>query len=341
MSVVLIFVLVADPTSESAASAIAASTADARDDKTSVQLERVSMLPSDAEALRRGVDVGAEDVFEVSWPGADRAVAHVHAHLRTKPAWVDRELAFEAKSPSWERGRAVGLAIASMLPDAPPAELPAPTAVEAAPPTEPAPPVAIPALAAAPAPIAVTPEIQAPKPTVDVAPTKPLARPAYALGLAFEWMPPAAAVGATSGGALDFAARLGDRIEARAAVRARLSSIAAIATRTAQLEAGGGIAATIFATSAVRFEVGAELRLARASATRTNDIGVTESAARFTPVGAISIGASFPLSASLAAFFGVGGEVPFGQTTITINGESEAELPRFSVVGDAGARWRF
>ncbi|MFI5302942.1 MAG: hypothetical protein ACHREM_33035, partial [Polyangiales bacterium] len=108
------------------------------------------------------------------------------------------------------------------------------------------------------------------------------------------------------------------------------------------LQAGLGVTIRLFGDSArAHLDVAPELRLARSSATRTNVAGATESQASFAPVLALLVEGSLPLSPALAAVVGVGGELPFGQTTITINGDAAGELPRFAIVGDVGARWRF
>ena len=96
---------------------MAASAADGLDGRARVELERVSKLPNDEEAIHRADVAKADTVIEVSWPDADGRRAHLHAHLKPKSPWIDRDLTFEATSKPWERGRAIGLAVAAMLPD--------------------------------------------------------------------------------------------------------------------------------------------------------------------------------------------------------------------------------
>ncbi len=71
--------------------------------------------PSD-EALQK-LSPGADAVVAVSWSDE-----HRHVHLRmlrvADGSWVDRDIGFETRDASHERGRTIGFALASMLPEA-------------------------------------------------------------------------------------------------------------------------------------------------------------------------------------------------------------------------------
>lgn len=71
--------------------------------------------PPDSEALGTGEALHADTVVEVTWT-ADHRIAHLHAHARGQPKWIDRDLSFAAVDDPGERGRAVGLAIAAIVP---------------------------------------------------------------------------------------------------------------------------------------------------------------------------------------------------------------------------------
>jgi hypothetical protein len=74
----------------------------------------------DAESLRIERQLGVRAVVALTWVDD----AHLHAHLRLHAArtdrWIDRELDFSPSDGPAERGRALGFAMASMLPEGDP-----------------------------------------------------------------------------------------------------------------------------------------------------------------------------------------------------------------------------
>jgi hypothetical protein len=99
-----------------------------------VIVEEGAPIP-DAEALAITARDHAEVVAVVSWDG-DHSGVTVHLHRAGDARWLDRAVGFQSSDAPSERGRTIGFAIASMLPD--------PTADEPAhPPEKPPPPVVI------------------------------------------------------------------------------------------------------------------------------------------------------------------------------------------------------
>jgi hypothetical protein len=98
---------------------------------------------SDDVALDIEDSLGARAVVQVAWVGDDRTQAHVRLHIAQNDRWIDRTISFAAADTMQERGRAVGFAITSMIPEeelaaarAPP-PTPTPPAAPAAPPAGP------------------------------------------------------------------------------------------------------------------------------------------------------------------------------------------------------------
>jgi hypothetical protein len=75
---------------------------------------------SDAEALRVERDLSATAVVQLSWSDAGRQRARLRLHAGRTNRWIDRELQFAVDDTPSERGRTLGFAIASMLPEGDP-----------------------------------------------------------------------------------------------------------------------------------------------------------------------------------------------------------------------------
>ncbi len=106
-------------------------------------------MPTDGEALAIGSEASEAAVVEVTWSDRAHRVATLRVHLAGRRRWLGRTLGFTAADVDAERGRTIGLTLASMLPDAEPAppaprETPAPPEIVAPPPAHarPAPEIA-------------------------------------------------------------------------------------------------------------------------------------------------------------------------------------------------------
>jgi hypothetical protein len=73
--------------------------------------------PSDDAALEVETNIDALAVVTLVWEDPARLRAHTRVHIARLDRWTDREIAFVPADTMVERGRAVGFAIASMLPD--------------------------------------------------------------------------------------------------------------------------------------------------------------------------------------------------------------------------------
>ena len=107
-------------------------------DRAQVELRRVPTMPVDADAVQLMNGARADELVEVAW-SADRSVAKLHVFTARGERWVDREIRFSAADASAERGRTIGFAFASMLPEEPPPPPPSAAATETSPPPRPPP----------------------------------------------------------------------------------------------------------------------------------------------------------------------------------------------------------
>jgi len=334
VTTILLLVLVTDPSAEIAAAALAASTADGLEGRAIVELERVTKLPADTEAVHRADAAKATAVIEVSWPDADGRRAHLHAHLRPTAPWIDRDVTFAATSKPWERGRAVGLAIAAMIPDeAPPPEpAPPPPIEEKAP--EPPPPSPPPAIAP------VAPDT--PRDTVAL----PLPRPASKrrsslevsllgeLGEAFrgERFAAGARLSVTGWATRDLGLRvLGGY---------RSSNVDAAGAAVEHLDVGAGFSARLSGTTdRFRIVLFGDLRIARDVLTRTRSDGVDEVRGRWLPAFALTAEASYGVTPSLGVIATFGPELALGRTTLAVRDAPVSSLPRVLLLAGLGLRW--
>jgi hypothetical protein len=91
---------------------------------------------ADTEALRVERELGTRAVVALAWADPEHLRARLRLHAARTDRWIDRELDFASGDTPAERGRALGFAMASMLPEGDPT-LPIATRV---PPAAPAPP---------------------------------------------------------------------------------------------------------------------------------------------------------------------------------------------------------
>jgi hypothetical protein len=165
-----------DPTTH----AMARATKDALGPAARVVVRETPGDPGDAEAIAAERAENADAVVELSWiasrEGRHRQ-ASVRMHLRNSGRWVDRWITFRPTDADAERGRTLGFAIASILPEAatpgsPSSPSPAST-VGTTTPTPPAPDGAAPETAPAPTPPPPPPPSAPPPPTASPAPPPP------------------------------------------------------------------------------------------------------------------------------------------------------------------------
>lgn len=120
-----------------ATAAMAAAAAEVVGDQGGVRVVEVGTA-GDADALRVERELAARVVVALAWSDARHLGAHLRLHAARTNRWVDRDFAFAEVDTPPERGRALGFAMASMLPEGDPS-LPLATneVARGAPPDEP------------------------------------------------------------------------------------------------------------------------------------------------------------------------------------------------------------
>lgn len=264
-------------------------------------------------------DVGeaARPVFVVRWSDDTRR-AHLRVHVAPKSPWVERDLGFDERDAPEERGRAVGLAVAAMLPDADDA----PPALPPVVPREEVRPVAPPAPAPAPAPASRH---------FDLA-----LRGHAAFG-----------VGGEGGG-------VGGRLEGHVLVGPSLGIFGAFGARVGDATYAEGRASHLVATAGLSFraplgrrvELGGSLgaglvrdEVRHFSADGDDPQPVSES--RVLPAGSLGARGSYFISETAALEVGLGADVAFGTTDVVVEGTVRGTLVPVRLSVEPGVRVRF
>jgi hypothetical protein len=269
----------------------------------------------DADAVAMGHALGADVVVELAWGDAARRRATVRVHADAAPRWIDRDIGFDAGDADRERGRTLGFAVASMLPER-----------EGAPPRDEIPDDD-------------APEARDPGPTPEVRP-RPRARFAVdALG--------AGSIGVAGyadavGGAVRAAWYVGPRFALRAGGAFRTGSIVAAdgTLRSVALSAGVGWRAVIPSS---RAPLGAGLR---ADAVLLRDIvarsgGGEPAQGRWLPAVDLTLEGTYRAFDPVSFVFAGGAELAFGATDVLVAGRQVAAIPPLRLVGEVGIRLEF
>jgi hypothetical protein len=320
----LVVLVASGGSADPATGAMARATHDALGAQASVVVrEAAANVPSDEEAIAAEKAAGADAVVVVRWRDAQHGHAALRVHVARTGRWVDRALGFEASDADAERGRTIGFAVASMLPE--------PTALQETAPPAAAPPAAVPETKAAPE----------ARPTPRTPP--PHGAPVATLSLM--------GVGAVGGDAEGFGGALAGEwialpwLALRVSGAVRAGSIDAAHSNTLAAYGGAGVVwRPIVATLARRFgfELRADYLLLYQSATRfaTNSGSAETQSGGFSAIDGVA-GASWLLAESVEALAGVGTEEVFGTRYIKVGDTRVAELPPLRLVIEAGIRARF
>jgi len=117
---VTLIVLVAAGTGSSPTTrTMAATTRDALGPSARVVVRETNGEPSDAEALAVEQSDRADAIVELSWGDPQRRQAKLRTHVARSGRWIDRSIGFRPSDADAERGRTIGFAVASILPEAP------------------------------------------------------------------------------------------------------------------------------------------------------------------------------------------------------------------------------
>jgi len=283
-------------------------------------------LPSDAEALALADRVHARGVVELMWADEQHRRARLHLHLASDTDWLDREIDFLPEDAPAERGRTLGLALATMLAEhAAPAEH-----VDVPPPSEPPPstsvedaPRAIPATTGEPPPLRVAAKVR--RAALDLV-------GAGAVGLGGE----AAGVGPSLSGRW----LATDSLAARVAAGARFGALPAADASTLTVVFAAGGAVRLAAAGDVEIGVRGDVLLTRFAA-RREQAGATLERSRWIGGADLLAEATWTAAPSTALVTAAGAEVAFGPTDVALGGVQVTRVPLARLVAEAGARVRF
>jgi hypothetical protein len=276
--------------------------------------------PTDGEALAAGAEAGEDAAVEVTWADAGHRLVMLRVHLAGRARWLDRTIGFGAGDADGERGRTIGFALASMLPEA---------ASDAA----------------------VSPF--APLPLVPASPPVPeLGEGRGAGGGELRYALDLVGVGA-AGGAGEMQGGGGGALETF--VSSRLSIRVGGAVRAGPVEGAGAWALTLRGAAGLAVRPwGDTASHAFAMAFRAEYVVESQSVTHYAPEGPdvstrtrllsgldALIDAEWRLGRNADALVGAGIEEIFGTTYIDLNGARVATLPPFRAVAEAGLRVRF
>jgi hypothetical protein len=293
-----------------------------------VIIREAPRVPSDDDAIALARELQAGAVIELLWkdPEHRRATLHFHAEPGAS-RWTDREVGFDATDADAERGRMIGFALASMLPERASA-MPAPAPPPASPPPTPPPP----------------PSRRDPDQRESEARSE---RPPEPPGETLRWLGSVdlAAAGSLGGDATALGGALATRWDFAPALSARLAGGvragevgAAGASSTIWSGALGLVWRALPATTTRSFGVALradalalQYRLSRASSHAT----------LWLPGADLALEASWMFARPLALVAAVGGEVAFGATEVFLFSNQVTTISPVRGLGEAGIRVHF
>jgi hypothetical protein len=305
-------ILVASGEAQSAPTlAMAAAAGEVVGDQGGVKVVEAS-APSDAEALRVERALGVRAVVALAWSDAEHRRAHLRLHAARTDRWIDRELDFAPEDTPSERGRALGFAMASMLPEGDPT-LPLATTLA---PAEPSPP--------------------------------PARLGANAVEAAFLAGTGAGGPAGGLGPRLGIDRFVASGLSFGLSLSSRWGRIGALDVDEMTSSAGLGVGLWPFAPTAERrlgVGVRAEALLLREAVTHTDAAGATRSKSDLVPGGGLALAATWRLAGALELVASGGAELAFGTIDVTVLAAppagGNARIPVTRVVGWGGLRARF
>ncbi|HEV3191402.1 MAG TPA: hypothetical protein VGY54_12930, partial [Polyangiaceae bacterium] len=117
--VTLIVLVAAGSGSNPTTRTMAATTRDALGSSARVVVRETRSEPSDVEALAVERSDHADAIVELSWGDPQGRQAKLRMHVARSGRWIDRSIGFRPSDADSERGRTIGFAIASILPETP------------------------------------------------------------------------------------------------------------------------------------------------------------------------------------------------------------------------------
>jgi hypothetical protein len=268
---------------------------------------------SDAEALRVEHALEIAAVVQLTWRDPERLRARLRLHAARTNRWIDRELQFAPEDSPTERGRTLGFAIASMLPEGDPA-----LQIRAAEGT------------------ATTPEPRGPP---------PLER--YAIGASFVGAVGLGGPASGIGGTLRAEALVSERVSIGLGGGARRGDLSEVGAHTLTVRGGGGAGFRLSGaagTSPLGLTLRADALLLYHAVSRQSSSGEARWQGHLIPGAAVGLEATWSLARALDLVLGGGLEVAFGTVDVTVVAAppagGAATIPAVRAVADLGVRLR-
>ena len=242
--------------------------------------------------------------------------------------WTDREVRFDAADAPTERGRTVGFALASMMPDDAVAE------PKTAAPTPPPPPP--PDAGAVTEPPASFRAPEQPRPPAPLPRPNPFALDAAALAVA-----PTSGYGGGAGGTLALRVPIVGALGARGALSARAESIGPAQASARAFGATAGVAWQPWLDAGRRWGAGARidaLVLFIDVAHLSEDDAQASHRSRFLPGVGAALEGTFRFSDHVSLIGAVGTEIVFGQTDLYVQERRVTSLPPTKLLAELGFR---
>jgi hypothetical protein len=262
--------------------------------------------PSDEEALRAERELGARAVVTLAWGDADRLLARLRLHAARTDRWIERELVFGAADTPEERGRALGFALASMLPEGDPS---------------------LPRAASEPTPLEPPPRPLGPN----------ALEAAFLAGAGLDG--PAGGLG----GRIAFERALTPRLGAGLSLASRLGRATPVDARELTTTVGLGLSLGLLEPGRVGLAIRVEA-LAVHEAVERVTAQATSWRSHLMPGAGLVVEATLRLAGPLALAIAGGGELALGTVDVEVlapGQATQARIPAARVVGTAGLQIRF
>jgi hypothetical protein len=265
--------------------------------------------PTDEAALEVETEIDALGVVTLIWQSPQRLQAAVRVHVARTDRWTSRDITFAAVDTPFERGRALGFAVASMLPDEVKARAARATEVTPPPQQQPAEPQRLNAIGL------------------------------FGVG--------AAGDGSGVGGTLGGTRLVAESLELRAALSARNGSVAGLQNASLLVASVAAGVAWWPVAPVAGHPVGAGLR-ADLALLRREVFFKGDSYGSFLPAADLLGQVAVRIAADLEVRIAVGGELAIGRTPVLVDTfmgsaatETSNQIPRLAPVGEVGVQYRF
>lgn len=281
-----------------------------------VVLRETASAPDDEDLAAVAGPLHADAVVSVAWSEGDGRRAHLRVQRSGRPGSTDRNIEFKPSDASVERGRAVGFAIATMLPaDEAPAAVPAPP-----------------------------PAPRLPSPVADQPPSKPPAEGgrdrAWGLDLSLVNMGGIGGDAPGLGGDLGVRRWVATGIDIRVAASATSGRMSAAQASFTLVRPRVGVGFEVLhrgdVSVMVRLEAGPWLH-----AVERSSAGQTSGGRRWVAGSSASGELAWSLVPALALILGVGADVAFGTTRVLVAEDERATIPAVRIVAAGGVSLRF